>query len=175
MGIFTGDGRVGRLNYLLTNLVIGVAWVVCVLVLTLPDPETGRSSFHPALIVLFPIVVWASVGNTIRRLHDRDHSGWWWLASCLPLVNLALGLYLLFAPGDPEVNRFGPPPGGQLNPVELEAKRQALEQIQARAEEAQRRAEQSYLREDGSYDMDWMANSVPGLGPSTDGGRPDPA
>ncbi len=33
-------------------------------------------------VVVIPCVVWISVATTIRRLHDRDKSGWW----AIPLV-----------------------------------------------------------------------------------------
>ena len=42
----------------------------------------------------------------IRRLHDRNHSGWYLLLAFVPLVNLAMILYLLFAPGKAEGNRW---------------------------------------------------------------------
>ena len=162
MGLFTGDGRVGRLNYFLVNLVIGLAWLFSVFALRAEDPTTGAPTFNPMLLVVFAVVMWASVGNSIRRLHDRGHNGWMWLVSLIPLVGIAFALYLLFAPGDELPNRYGPPPG-KVDQQDLEAKRQALEELKARAAAAQQQKQESYLREDGSYDMDWMKNSVPGL------------
>jgi uncharacterized membrane protein YhaH (DUF805 family) len=54
---------------------------------------------------------------TVRRLHDRDMSGWWYLGvivlSLIPfvgaLVSLAF-LVLMFLPGTPGPNRFGSDP-----------------------------------------------------------------
>ncbi len=163
MGIFTGDGRVGRLHYFAINLAIGCGWLVCVLAMMRTDPATGATTFNPALIVIFPIVMWLSVANMVRRLHDRGHNGLLWLLSLLPLVNFGLALYLLFAPGDEVANRYGPRPGG-VDPKQADAQRQALDTLQARVEDVQRQADQSYYREDGTYDMDWMTASVPGLG-----------
>jgi uncharacterized membrane protein YhaH (DUF805 family) len=53
----------------------------------------------------------------VRRLHDRDMSGWWYLGfivlSNIPLLGIliALGyLVLMFLPGTPGPNRFGEDP-----------------------------------------------------------------
>ena len=159
VGLFTGDGRIGRLNYLLINLGLGLAWLACVLLLLDEDPVTGAPRLNPALIVVFPVIVWASVANMVRRLHDRGHTGWLWLLSLVPLVGLGLGPYLLFAPGDEGGNRYGPPPG-KPDREAIEAKREELAQLRARADELHQQTEQSYLRDDGSYDMDWMTSSV---------------
>lgn len=73
-----------------------------------------------AVIVSLAIIV-PSVAVTIRRLHDRDMSGWWYLgiiiAGSIPyvgtLVNIGF-LVLMCLPGTPGPNRFGDDP---KNPV----------------------------------------------------------
>lgn len=58
-----------------------------------------------------------SIAVTVRRFHDRDMSGWWYLglvvASLLPFVgflaSIAL-LVLMVLPGTEGGNRFGPDP-----------------------------------------------------------------
>lgn len=59
--------------------------------------------------------VW-SIGLMVRRLHDRDHAGWWALLALVPVVNLLFSIYLLVAPGTAGGNRFGAPnpPNGLL-------------------------------------------------------------
>lgn len=68
------------------------------------------------LLYWFAVLVpWIAV--TVRRLHDRDMSGWWYLgfivASMIPFVgwiaSIAL-LVILVLPGTPGSNRFGPDP-----------------------------------------------------------------
>ena len=44
----------------------------------------------------------------IRRLHDRDHSGWLSLLMFVPVLNIIFALYLVFAKGDEKSNSFGP-------------------------------------------------------------------
>jgi uncharacterized membrane protein YhaH (DUF805 family) len=71
------------------------------------------------LFVLIP-----GIAVTVRRLHDRDMSGWWYLGlivlSAIPLVgwiaSIAL-LVLLVLPGTSGANRFGADP---LDPHQVE-------------------------------------------------------
>jgi uncharacterized membrane protein YhaH (DUF805 family) len=65
-----------------------------------------------ALVALLP-----SIAVTIRRLHDRDMSGWWYLgltvAGFIPLIGFAASIalfVLMVLPGTAGPNRFGPDP-----------------------------------------------------------------
>ncbi len=67
-----------------------------------------------ALFVLVP-----GIAVTVRRLHDRDMSGWWYLglilASIIPLVGLIAGiafLVIMCLEGTRGPNRFGDDPKG---------------------------------------------------------------
>lgn len=58
-----------------------------------------------------------SIAVSVRRLHDRNMSGWWYLgfvvASLIPFVGLIASiamLVIMFLPGTPGDNRFGPDP-----------------------------------------------------------------
>lgn len=68
-----------------------------------------------ALAILIP-----SIAVTIRRLHDRNMSGWWYLGaivgSMVPVVGFLVSLaflVLMALPGTPGPNRFGPDPKGE--------------------------------------------------------------
>ncbi len=50
-----------------------------------------------------------SISAGVRRLHDGDRSGWWYLLVMIPLVNLYI-LYLMIIKGTTGENRFGPDP-----------------------------------------------------------------
>jgi len=54
--------------------------------------------------LLFQVYVVIIAG--IRRLHDLNHSGWYLLLAFIPLVNVIMILYLLFALGKLEGNRW---------------------------------------------------------------------
>ena len=65
-----------------------------------------------ALAVFIP-----SIAVTVRRLHDRDMSGWWYLGvivgGMIPLVGFIITIafvVIMFLPGTDGPNRFGPDP-----------------------------------------------------------------
>ena len=70
------------------------------------------------LLGLFGLaVIIPSIAVGVRRLHDRDMSGWWYLglivASMIPFIGFIASiafLVLMFLPGTPGPNRFGPDP-----------------------------------------------------------------
>ena len=52
----------------------------------------------------------AEVCVTVRRLHDLDRTGWRWLLSFVPFVNLYIWCMLVFEPGTDGSNRYGEDP-----------------------------------------------------------------
>lgn len=48
--------------------------------------------------------------QSIKRLHDVNKSGWYFLLFSLPFVNIILVFYLFFAKGTPGGNNYGPSP-----------------------------------------------------------------
>ena len=72
------------------------------------------------LVLLWLLVVFIpGIAVTVRRLHDRDMSGWWYLGvlvgSMIPFIGFLISigfLVLMFLPGTPGPNRFGPDPKG---------------------------------------------------------------
>ena len=63
-----------------------------------PDTDQSVLTNIYALAIVPP-----SIGVTIRRMHDTDHSGWW---SIVPVV----GIVFAFLEGERGDNRFGPDP-----------------------------------------------------------------
>lgn len=68
--------------------------------------------FLYALAIIIP-----SIAVTVRRLHDRDMSGWWYLgfvvANFIPFIGFIASiayLVLMVLPGTPGANRFGADP-----------------------------------------------------------------
>lgn len=58
-----------------------------------------------SLLVLLP-----SLAVSVRRLHDRDKSGWWLLLVLIPLIGAIVLLVWIVQEGDRGTNRFGPDP-----------------------------------------------------------------
>jgi uncharacterized membrane protein YhaH (DUF805 family) len=57
------------------------------------------------LVFLLP-----GLSASVRRLHDRDRSGWWLLLSLIPLVGSIILLVWFVSPGSDRPNRFGSDP-----------------------------------------------------------------
>lgn len=51
-----------------------------------------------------------SLSVCVRRLHDTDHSGWWYWICLIPLVGIIILLVFLCTRGTWGDNRFGPDP-----------------------------------------------------------------
>jgi uncharacterized membrane protein YhaH (DUF805 family) len=78
------------------------------------------SGFGLIILIYWLAVIVPSIAVTVRRLHDRDMSGWWYggllIASFIPIVNIlaAIGFIVMFVflllPGTPGPNRYGPDP-----------------------------------------------------------------
>ena len=63
------------------------------------------------LVLLIGAIVLALVGLalSVRRLHDTDRSGWWYLISLVPFGSIVLIIFFI-SPGTPGPNQYGPVP-----------------------------------------------------------------
>lgn len=96
------EGRASRSEYwwfALFNLIM-------IIVASLLDMVIGLPIFY-AIVSLGLLAPAICAG--VRRLHDRDMSGWWMLLMLVPLINLIL-LILFLLRGTTGQNRFGPDP-----------------------------------------------------------------
>lgn len=84
---FDFQGRAGRLEYWRFQIVAGLA-IGAVLLLTWAVVMAGGPGLLPFLLVV-PLLT-ANAAVIVRRLHDRDHSGW--LALPLAVLPFLLGL-----------------------------------------------------------------------------------
>jgi len=98
---FKFDGRIGRLQY----FGFAVIWGVILFILfAIGGGTRGGAALYFVGMVVYAI---ATVSYGIRRLHDFDKSGWWYLLGFVPFVNFVLGLILLLAPGTAGANTYG--------------------------------------------------------------------
>ncbi|MEO9462515.1 MAG: DUF805 domain-containing protein [Marinomonas sp.] len=75
------------------------------------------------LLGIFALAVFIpSISVSVRRLHDRDMSGWWYLGfivgSMIPFIGILISLafmVLMFLPGTTGPNRFGEDPKNPTN------------------------------------------------------------
>jgi len=71
------------------------------------EEVAGAALFQPvfALATFLP-----QLAAGVRRLHDRDMTGWWLLLLLVPAVGALVLLVMLALPGTKGDNRFGPEP-----------------------------------------------------------------
>ena len=56
------------------------------------------------------IMIIPNISVAIRRLHDRDYSGWWYLLVFIPLIGWLILFIWFCLKGTDGPNRFGPDP-----------------------------------------------------------------
>ena len=88
-----------------------------------PDGGPQLSAIHwviIAMLVIFAIASFVpSLAVQIRRLHDQDKSGWFWLINFIPYVGGIIFLVLMCLSGTKGPNRFGDDPKGEQNMAEI--------------------------------------------------------
>ncbi len=129
---FDFQGRSRRREYwmfVLLNVIVATLLVTSLIAGGLPlaslDPTAASGVFGGGIMMVAGLLLaaWSlaviipNIAVTVRRFHDRDLSGWWYLAvivgSMLPLVGflVSIGFIVVMAlPGTPGPNRFGPDP-----------------------------------------------------------------
>jgi uncharacterized membrane protein YhaH (DUF805 family) len=109
--LFSPAGRIGRAQWWLGQLVPLASFIV--LWTLMPHSESGLGWLSGAAIAaIFIFLVWFTFCLTVKRYHDRNKSGWWYLLQFIPLVGPIWAMVELgFLPGDYSDNDFGPGPG----------------------------------------------------------------
>lgn len=106
-------GRSSRSEYWWSYLAFILAYIVLSIltgVFAAISTTLGNLFALVAGIVVFVLSI-AMLLQGIRRLHDRDMSGWWMLLILVPIIGGLVVLVLTILPGTPGTNRFG------INPV----------------------------------------------------------
>ncbi len=73
--------------------------------------STGILSTFYSLAVLIP-----SIAVMVRRLHDTNHSGWWWFLILIPIIGWIILLVFLCTDSMPGDNKYGPNSKGMSTP-----------------------------------------------------------
>jgi len=118
-GAFTYRGRSTAPEFwwfFLFNILVTVALYVMIIVTTPTDPmarmagDIGGGPFFALLLLLWAVVsLVVQLPLTVRRLHDKDMTGWLVLLVFIPFASIVL-LILLIGAGRPVPNRYGPVP-----------------------------------------------------------------
>ena len=96
------NGRASRSEYWWFVLFVAIInSALSVVFISLPEVGTALLAIWSLAIILPALAV------TVRRLHDTDRSGWWFLLQFIPFGALVL-LVFMFLSGTGETNRYGP-------------------------------------------------------------------
>jgi len=105
------DGRAGRAEFWWWVLFTAIVQTIAAVVLTVLLIVAQNFGFIQWLsVIVFMVVILAfilpSIAVSVRRLHDRDLSGWWYLLGFVPLGSIVLFVWYVL-PGTPAPNRYG--------------------------------------------------------------------
>lgn len=95
------SGRARRKEYwmfILFNIIIIIVLGIVEGILGIP----GILSSLYCLAVLIP-----GIAVSVRRLHDTDRSGWWFLIGFVPLIGAIVALIFMVQDSKPGENRYG--------------------------------------------------------------------
>lgn len=109
--IFSTQGRIGRLRYLAYSA--GVSFAIAFIGMFFVGLLAALIQSQLAALAAIPIYIAAFASSLIfckRRLNDLDRTGWLALLMLVPFVNIIFGLYVTFARGSEQINKYGPPP-----------------------------------------------------------------
>lgn len=93
-----GEYAVAYFGTMAAVFVTVFAVVLAAAVAGVSDDVMGAVAVVLALLWL-PVMLVASIGGGIRRLHDLGKPGWYIVFTFLPCLNIVMLLYMLFAPG----------------------------------------------------------------------------
>jgi uncharacterized membrane protein YhaH (DUF805 family) len=115
--LFSFRGRISRATYWRRAFPILLAIGIVSNVICFIEIEYGSTGQPgPISIVVSLLALWPGMAAFVKRLHDRNRSGWWLLASLIPIggpfILIALLIEAWFLKGTEGENRFGPDPQG---------------------------------------------------------------
>ena len=104
------QGRARRKEYwyfILFNIIVSTA-------LAFLDRMTGTFVADTGFGILSAIytlaVIIPGIAVSVRRLHDTNRSGWWFLITIVPILGFFVFLYFMVLNSDQETNKYGPSP-----------------------------------------------------------------
>lgn len=118
---FSFDGRIRRIEYFLSSLIAsvvgGIVWAIAFagIMAGIASGSTagavGGSVFGVIVgLAVYIGILWLTLAQGVKRLHDVSKSGWLILILFIPVVGFIFALYMLFADGTVGPNEFGDDP-----------------------------------------------------------------
>ena len=114
---FVFQGRASRKEYWCFYLFCLVLQTCCATVdFKLISPALEYTVF-PITLVSVLVLFFPSLAVMVRRFHDTNRSGWYWLIGLIPLVGFILQIIALAQAGTKGDNDYGPAPSATLSAV----------------------------------------------------------
>jgi uncharacterized membrane protein YhaH (DUF805 family) len=76
--LFSFDGRINRARYLVVQLALLTFWLIFWLKFQFHFSSQGKALHFDWAVTI--AMIWIDTATTVKRLHDRDRSGWWAVA-----------------------------------------------------------------------------------------------
>ncbi len=108
----TYTGRLNRQRYFLRSIAFGLAAFVLAMIgaaVALAMDFAEDEIEGVCYIFCLPVFV-LSYMNAMKRCHDLDKPGWLAICTLIPIVNILVGIYLLFFKGTEGPNQYGDDP-----------------------------------------------------------------
>jgi uncharacterized membrane protein YhaH (DUF805 family) len=107
----TFRGRAPRAEFWYWTLFVVIVELVVLFAAGTVDAMNGIVVARPiAEVLLFLVFFLPGLAVAVRRLHDRDRSGWWYLLVLIPVVGAIILFVWYCMRGTRAANRFGPDP-----------------------------------------------------------------
>ncbi len=100
-------GRSRRAEYWWFTLLWVIAVIVGAVESGLPPGSAAPQFDSPILLIATIILLPPHLAVSVRRLHDQNLSGWFYLVSLIPFAGPLMLLWWMTRPGTPGDNRFG--------------------------------------------------------------------
>jgi uncharacterized membrane protein YhaH (DUF805 family) len=107
--LFSFRGRLNRTQY---ALVFIIAYLIPLITIGVIADNFEKQPLNLQILfwALLVYALWVFFASIVKRLHDTDQPGAYCLFMLIPAVGLITLLYVFFARGTPDTNKYGPPP-----------------------------------------------------------------
>lgn len=104
------NGRARRKEYWMFCLFNGIVMILLAILGAMGGESAAAALFFSLLILYVLAVLIPGLAVTVRRLHDTNRSGWWFLITFVPLVGGIILLVFTVQDSHPQENQYGTNP-----------------------------------------------------------------